>query len=105
MPAVDDPPALCQKFGTWFRGRADCHGFMVAGPFDGLVVGDVRGVVTSANGSPAVVAYANRDGTWVAFGIMVIDVAADGVAYSTMYLETSLLRWFGMPESTPASGS
>jgi RNA polymerase sigma-70 factor (ECF subfamily) len=102
MPVFGEAPTMCQVFGTWFRGREGVRDFMIAGPFQGLTPDRIRGVVTSANGSPAAVAYIAHDGEWAAFGLMVVDVAADGVAESTMYLEPSLLRFFGIAETLPA---
>jgi RNA polymerase sigma-70 factor, ECF subfamily len=79
---------------VWFSG-----GEAIATAVAGLgSPGEWRMVPTAANGQPAAAAYQrDADGTYRAYGIVVLDVAAAGIARIVVFGEPALFGRFGLP--------
>jgi RNA polymerase sigma-70 factor (ECF subfamily) len=83
---------------TWFAGSATCVPFLraqVLGP-----PGTWRMLATRANGQPAAASYVRAPGgAYQGYGILVLDVAADGIRKVTSFGDPGLLPLFGFPPS------
>ncbi|HXO24347.1 MAG TPA: sigma factor-like helix-turn-helix DNA-binding protein, partial [Streptosporangiaceae bacterium] len=81
---------------VWFAG-----GEAIATAVAGLgSPGEWRMVPTAANGQPAAAAYQRgADGTYRAFGIVVLTVATTGIARIVVFGNPQLLGWFGLPST------
>ena len=79
---------------VWFTG-----GGAIATPVAGLgSPGEWRMVPTAANGQPAAAAYQRgADGTYRAFGIVVLTAAATGIARIVVFGDPGLFGRFGLP--------
>jgi RNA polymerase sigma-70 factor (TIGR02960 family) len=79
---------------TWFTGRRAVMGFLA-----GRVLREDlwRMVPTRANGQPAVVVYAHRDGGYVAYGVQVLTLAGARIARITAFNDPDLVAAFGFP--------
>src|SRR5277367_3863444 len=81
---------------VWFAG-GDAIATAVAGLGS---PGEWRMVPTAANGQPAAAAYQRgADGTYRAFGIVVLTVATTGIARIVVFGNPRLLGWFGLPST------
>ncbi|WP_037062758.1 sigma-70 family RNA polymerase sigma factor [Pseudonocardia acaciae] len=81
---------------TWFSGRRTCAPYIINYALG--APGDWRMVPTRANGQPAAAAYLRaEDGTYQAFGIAVLTLAADGIARIVAFGDPDLLAAFGFP--------
>jgi RNA polymerase sigma-70 factor (ECF subfamily) len=91
---------------TWFAGSATCVPFLraqVLGP-----PGTWRMLATRANGQLAAASYVRAaGGSYQGYGILVLDVAADGIRKVTSFGDPGLLPAFGFPVTLhgPALGS
>jgi len=87
--ALELPPS-----SVWFTGGA-----AIATAVAGLgSPGEWRMVPTGANGQPAAAAYQRgADGTYRAFGIVVLTVATTGIARIVVFGDPQLFGWFGLP--------
>jgi len=80
-----------------YVGRKRIVGFFGAVPADGRL-DQIRLVVTRANGQPALAAYVpGADGSYRAYGLMVLVVAEDGIQAITGFQDASLFQAFGLP--------
>jgi len=79
---------------VWFAG-----GEAIANAVAGLgYPGEWRMVPTAANGQPAAAAYRRgTDGTYQAYGIVVLTVSATGIARIVVFGDPGLLGRFGLP--------
>jgi RNA polymerase sigma-70 factor, ECF subfamily len=79
---------------TWFAGEE-----AIAGAVAGLgVPGDWRMLPAAANGQPAAAAYfRGADGSYHAYGIVVLTVTATGIARIVVFADPGLFAWFGLP--------
>ena len=79
---------------VWFAG-----GKAIATAVVGLgSPGEWRMVPTAANGQPAAAAYQRgTDGTYRAFGIVVLTASATGIAGLVVFGDPGLFGWFGLP--------
>jgi RNA polymerase sigma-70 factor, ECF subfamily len=89
---------------SWFRGRSNIGTFAAAtvfgdyGMFNGLATGRWRLRAVGANGQPAFVLYQRTvGGTYEAFGLMVLTLAADQMAAGTCFIDPTLAAVFGQP--------
>jgi RNA polymerase sigma-70 factor, ECF subfamily len=80
----------------WFSGREAVGQFFATVPAGGDLT-RIELVPTQANGRPALAAYYEGTG----YGIMVFDVAPDGIAEIVGFPEPSLFPHFGLPERLP----
>ncbi|GAA2135724.1 sigma-70 family RNA polymerase sigma factor [Actinomadura napierensis] len=83
-------------FKTWFAGQRTCVPYLrtwvLGSPGDWLML------PTSANGQPAAVAYTrDRNGTYQAYGIVVLTVTGAGISHIFSFNEPSLVATFGFP--------
>ena len=78
----------------WFRGREAVGHFFATRPGDGDLT-RVKLVPTRANGRPALAAYHDGEG----YGIMVFEIAGDGIAEIVGFPDPSLYPSFGLPSS------
>ncbi|MGI5285408.1 hypothetical protein ACQEVF_19020 [Nonomuraea polychroma] len=63
----------------------------------------IRLVEIAANGQPALAAYlSERTSDCRGYGIMVLSMAADGVAEIVGFPDPALFRWFDLPLEGPA---
>jgi RNA polymerase sigma-70 factor, ECF subfamily len=84
-----------------YLGREQVARFFGAVPADGRL-DRIRLVATRANGQPALAAYLpGADGSYRAYGVMVLVVAEDGIQAITGFQDASLFQAFGLPQ-TPA---
>jgi len=82
-------------------GRGQVAGFFGTVPADGRL-DRIRLVATRANGHPALAAYLpGGDGSYRAYGVMVLVVDEDGIQAITGFQDASLFSAFGLPK-TPA---
>ena len=80
-----------------YLGREQVAGFFAAVPADGRL-DRIRLVATRANGQPALAAYLpGADGSYRAYGVMVLVVAEDGIQAITGFQDASLFQAFGLP--------
>jgi RNA polymerase sigma-70 factor (ECF subfamily) len=80
---------------TWFTGRRAVVGFLASRVL--RREGQWRMVVTSANGQPAVVAYARTGaGRYEAHGVEVLTLVGDRIARITAFNDPSLVPAFGL---------
>ena len=84
---------------AWFAGRD-----AIAGAVAGLgSPGDWQMLPVAANGQPAAAAYLrDSDGSYRAYGIVVLTVTTTGIARIVVFADTGLFAWFGLPEVQPA---
>jgi RNA polymerase sigma-70 factor, ECF subfamily len=95
--ALEMPPTP-----TWFSGRDAVTGFFEARGILG-VPGRLRIVPTRANGQPAAAEYQlEGDGLYHAVGIHVLDVRDGKVARMTVFFDTDLFPFFGLPATLDA---
>ncbi|WP_159942359.1 MULTISPECIES: sigma-70 family RNA polymerase sigma factor [unclassified Nocardiopsis] len=88
-------------FATWVRG-AGRIGRLVSAQCPASGPGDMVLVPTGANGQPAFALYMRGpDGAHRAFGIQVLRLAPEGVAHVGMFFDTTLFRYFGLPDTPP----
>jgi len=87
---------------TWFAGDK-----AVANAVAGLgAPGDWRMVPTSANGQPAAATYHRAaDGTYQAYGIVVLTATTTGIARIVVFADPGLLATFGLPPAHPAAAA
>jgi RNA polymerase sigma-70 factor (ECF subfamily) len=65
--------------------------------------GDWRLLPTAANAQPAAAAYRlAKDGSYRAFGIVVLTVTTTSIARVTVFADPGLFRYFGLPQALPA---
>jgi RNA polymerase sigma-70 factor (ECF subfamily) len=65
--------------------------------------GDWRMVPTAANGQPAAAAYLRGgDGSYRAYGIVVLTVTTTGIAGIVVFADPGLFASFGLPQVLPA---
>lgn len=84
----------------WYRGRDDIS-TLVGTQCPASKPGDLRFVVTAANGQPAAAAWLrDSDGVHRAFQIHVLDLVPDGsrVRHVTCFFDTTLFDAFGLPQ-------
>jgi RNA polymerase sigma-70 factor (ECF subfamily) len=82
-----------------YVGREQVVRFLSTVPADGRL-DLIRLVATGANGHPALAAYLPAaDGTYRAYGVMVLVVASDGVQAITGFQDASLFGAFGLTET------
>jgi RNA polymerase sigma-70 factor (ECF subfamily) len=80
-----------------YVGRERIVEFFSAVPADGRL-DRIQLVVTRANGHPALAAYLpGADGSYRAYGLMVLVVAEDGIQAITGFQDASLFQAFGLP--------
>ncbi len=85
---------------TWYTG-GDAAAHSVAGLGS---PGDWRMVATSANGQPAAAAYRRGgDGTYQAYGIVVLTATSTGIARIVVFADPTLLAGFGLPSVLTAA--
>jgi RNA polymerase sigma-70 factor, ECF subfamily len=85
-----------------YLGRERIVGFFSAVPADGRL-DRFRLVATRANGQPALAAYLpGPDGSYRAYGLMVLLVAEGGIQAITGFQDASLFQVFGLPLYPPA---
>ncbi|GAB3936374.1 sigma-70 family RNA polymerase sigma factor [Kribbella albertanoniae] len=91
--------AVLQAAGTstWFAGLKTCLRFLM----DRVLVdgpGSWRMLPTAANGQPAAADYIRRsDGSYEAFGLVVLDITYDGVRGITSFADPTLVERSGLP--------
>ncbi|CAG6395077.1 ECF RNA polymerase sigma factor SigG [Actinacidiphila cocklensis] len=91
-------------FTTWFAGNKTCVPYLrtwvLGSPGDWLML------PTSANGQPATVAYTrDRNGTYQAYGIVVLTVTSTGISRICSFHQPSLVTTFGFPPTAiPPAG-
>jgi RNA polymerase sigma-70 factor (ECF subfamily) len=90
----EDATLEMPPYATWFSGRDDVLAFLSAR----LLAEPYRGILTTANGQPAVALYASGR----PHGLQVLDVRGGRVAGIVMFLGTDLFPLFGLPDSLPA---
>jgi RNA polymerase sigma-70 factor (ECF subfamily) len=80
---------------AWFTG-----GRAIAEAVSGLgSAGDWRMLAVAANGQPAAAAYHREpDGSYRAYGIVVLTATATGIARLVVFADPGLFRWFGLPQ-------
>ncbi len=84
-----------------YLGREQVAGFFGAVPADGRL-DRIRLVATRANGQPALAAYLpGADGSYRAYGVMVLVVAGDAIQAITGFQDASLFDAFGLPQTPP----
>jgi RNA polymerase sigma-70 factor, ECF subfamily len=85
---------------AWFAGSR-----ALAEAIKGLgSAGDWRMIASTANGQPAAAAYHRQpDGTYRAYGIVVLTATATGIAGLVVFGDPGLFRWFDLPETYPAA--
>jgi RNA polymerase sigma-70 factor (ECF subfamily) len=80
-----------------YLGRQEVAGFFGAVPAGGRL-DRIRLVATGANGHPALAAYLSAaDGSYRAYGVMVLVVAEGGIQAITGFQDASLFHAFGLP--------
>jgi RNA polymerase sigma-70 factor (ECF subfamily) len=91
------PPSV-----AWFAG-----GEALAGAVAGLgSPGDWRMVPTGANGQPAAAAYLRGgDGSYRAYGIVVLTVTTSGIAGIVVFADPGLFASYGLPPIRPAGAA
>ena len=79
---------------AWFTG-----GRAIAEAVSGLgSAGDWRMLAVAANGQPAAAAYHSEpDGSYRAYGIVVLTTTVTGIARLVVFADPGLFRWFGLP--------
>jgi RNA polymerase sigma-70 factor (ECF subfamily) len=87
---------------AWFAG-----GDAVAHAVSGLgSPGEWRMIPTSANGQPAAAAYRRSgDGTYLAYGIVVLTATTTGIARLVVFGDPGLFPAFGLPPIQPAAAT
>jgi hypothetical protein len=61
--------------------------------------GDWRMLAVAANGQPAAAAYHREpDGSYHAYGIVVLTATVTGIARLVVFADPGLFRWFGLPQ-------
>lgn len=91
-------------FTTWFAGNKTCVSYLrtwvLGSPGDWLML------PTSANGQPAAVAYTrDRDGTYQAYGIVVLTLTSTGISRISSFHQAGLATAFGFPPTAvPPTG-
>lgn len=89
-------------FPGWYQGAENIvrlfhHACPAKGP------GDLRLVRVRANGQPGFALYLRDEaGDYQAFGLQVLTIGAQGVAYAVMFFDTDLFPAFGLPMRRPA---
>ncbi len=80
---------------AWFTG-----GRAIAEAIRGLgSAGDWRMFAVAANGQPAAAAYHREpDGSYRAYGIVVLTATVTGIARLVVFADPGLFRWFGLPQ-------
>jgi len=80
---------------AWFTG-----GRAIAEAVRGLgSAGDWRMLAVAANGQPAAAAYHREpDGSYHAYGIVVLTATVTGIARLVVFTDPGLFRWFGLPQ-------
>ena len=95
----DDATLELPPSPTWYAGD-DAAAHAVAGL--GLP-GDWRMVPARANGQPAAAAYhRSADGTYQAYGIVVLTVTSTGIARIVVFADSGPFARFGLPKIMPA---
>ena len=62
--------------------------------------GDWRMLPVAANGQPAAAAYHREpDGSYRAYGIVVLTATVTGVARLVVFADPGLFGWFGLPQT------
>src|SRR5215831_13471256 len=81
---------------AWFTG-----GRAIAEAVKGLgSPGDWRMLAVAANGQPAAAAYHRQpDGSYRAYGIVVLTTTATGIARLVVFADPGLFSWFGLPQT------
>jgi RNA polymerase sigma-70 factor (ECF subfamily) len=81
---------------AWFTG-----GRAIAEAVSGLgSAGDWRMLAVAANGQPAAAAYHSEpDGSYRAYGIVVLTTTVTGIARLVVFADPGLFRWFGLPQT------
>jgi RNA polymerase sigma-70 factor (ECF subfamily) len=97
--ALEMPPVL-----TWFTGRAAVAGFIAAHFL--TEPGGLRLVPVVANDGPAFAVYRlEPGGAYQAHAILVLTVAAAGIARIVAFQDLGLFTVFGLPPELPVSGA
>lgn len=92
--ALEMPPRSLR-----YRGREQVARFFGAAPADGRL-DRIRLVATRTNGQPALAAYLPAaDGSYRAYGVMVLVVAKDGIQAIAGFQDASLFPAFGLPHT------
>ncbi|PWV54726.1 sigma-70 family RNA polymerase sigma factor [Nocardiopsis sp. L17-MgMaSL7] len=90
--AFEMPP-----FATWVHG-AENIGRLIDAHCPAQGPGDLAMVPTSANGRPAFGMYLRaEDGSYRAFGVHALTLAAEGVRHCAVFFDTGLFRLFDLP--------
>jgi RNA polymerase sigma-70 factor (ECF subfamily) len=81
---------------AWFTG-----GRAITEAISGLgSPNDWRMLATAANGQPAAAAYHRQpDGSYRAYGIVVLTATATGIARLVVFADPGLFRWFDLPQT------
>jgi len=90
--------AVLQSAGTstWFAGLKTCLRYLI----DHVILGpgSWRMLPTAANGQPAAAGYRRQpDGTYAAYGIVVLDITDAGVVGVTSFGDPTLVERAGLP--------
>jgi RNA polymerase sigma-70 factor, ECF subfamily len=94
----DDASISMPPYEMWFQGRADLKGWYLG---YGIECKGSRMVPTDANGSPAFGQYrpGGPGGSHRPWSIQVLEISAGRILHIHHFLDTSLFRRFGLPES------
>ncbi|WP_225752763.1 sigma-70 family RNA polymerase sigma factor [Actinotalea sp. Marseille-Q4924] len=91
-------------FEEWYRGAEDI-GRLIRTQCPAQAAGDMRLLLTRANGAPAVGMYMRGpDGVHRAFQLQHLTVTPDGVSAVTVWFDTDLFRRFGLPDHLGPEG-
>ena len=86
---------------TWFLGREQIGRFLAS--YVLREPGDLRTILTSANGQPALAVYQrDRDGVHRAHVVQVLTCTTAGVARIVAFRDPGLFAAFGLPPELPA---
>jgi RNA polymerase sigma-70 factor (ECF subfamily) len=84
---------------AWFNGPSEIGRFFATVPAEGKL-DKIRLRRTRANRQSAVAAYMESpEGGHVGYGLMVFDVAVNGIQLITGFSDHRLIPWFGLPEA------
>jgi RNA polymerase sigma-70 factor (ECF subfamily) len=98
----DDATLEATSTSTWFAGKAACLPFLVRYVLG--EPGDWRLLPTFANGQPAAVDYRRQpDGSYLAYGLIVLEITPSGVAGITSFDSPDLVTRWGFPLSLDPS--
>ena len=87
-------------FDSWYQGPA-AIGALSRNKCPAEAPGDMRFIVTSANGQPAAAMYMRNPATGAhdAFQLQVLDIGPGGVSQVVAFLDSALFAKFGLPDT------